>query len=275
MPSERRLTAYAMIRLAINGGFAAGPAIGGILYAISPSLIFLGDAFTTLICGVLTALYLPHGLRTIQGKVTSATVFLHSWKAALRDLTTHQLFKQYLLALFFMAFGFCQVFSVLALSTRDEGLSSGQYGLIMSLNGLLILLIELPVTHYLKRFRPKYVLAVGFALIGLGLSAFGMAQSFGGYLMAMALFTFGEIIALPVGMAYSSDLSPVEFRGRYLGLRGITWGLAGCAASSGLLIYDQVGSTVWFIAGISSLLATVMICLPARISRRRAMMLHL
>lgn len=90
------------------------------------------------------------------------------------------------LGIFFMAFGFCQVFSVLALSPRDEGLTSGQYSLIMSLNGLLILLVELPVTHYLKRFRPKYVLAVGFALIGLGLSAFDR-------LMAGRLSTKAEI----------------------------------------------------------------------------------
>lgn len=275
VPSERRLTAYALIRLALNGGFAAGPAVGGILYAIAPRLIFLGDAFTTIICGVLTAAYLPHGLRTIQGKASSINVFFKSWKAALRDLTTHQLFKQYLLALFFMAFGFCQVFTVLALSTRDKGLTPGQYGLIMSLNGLLILLIELPIAHWLKRFAPKRVLAVGFVFIGLGLAAFGAAQSLNGYLMAMVIYTLGEIIALPVGMAYSSDLAPIEFRGRYLGLRGITWGLAGCLASSGLVFYEVLGPSVWLIAGASSLFASIMICRPARISRRRALSLKL
>ncbi len=275
VPSERRLTAYAMIRLALNGGFAAGPAVGGLLYAVGPWLIFVGDALTTLICAVLTLVYLPDGLRTINEKASSIRVFLKSWKAALRDLTTHQLFKQYLLALFFMAFGFCQVFSVLALSTRDKGLSPSQYGLIMSLNGLLILLIELPFSHWLKRFSPRRVLAVGFGLIGLGLVAFGAAQGFYSYLVAMALFTFGEIIALPVAMAYSSDLAPLEFRGRYLGLRGIMWGTAGCLASSGLIIYDHLGVVVWVFAGGSSLLAAWIICLPARITRRRTLALKL
>lgn len=275
VPSERRLTAYAVLRLAINGGFAAGPAIGGLLYAHGPWLIFIGDAFTTLLFGILTLVYLPHGIRTIRGKATSIGVFLKSWKAALRDLVTHQLFKQYLLALLFMAFGFCQVFSVLALSTRDQGLNAAEYGLIMSLNGLLILLIELPVTHWLKRFAPKRVLAAGFGLIGLGLIAFAGAQDFESYVIAMLIFTLGEIIALPVGMAYSSNLATVEFRGRYMGLRGITWGVAGCLASSGLVIYDYVGVSVWIIAGTSSLLGALMICFPAKISRRRALALNL
>lgn len=275
VPSERRLTAYAMIRLALNGGFAAGPAIGGLLYASGPWLIFVGDALTTSICGLLTLAYLPDGLRTIRGQATSAAVFFKSWKAALRDLSTHNLFKQYLMALFFMAFGFCQVFSVLALSTRDKGLSPSQYGLIMSLNGLLILIVELPITHWLKRFAPKRVLAVGFTLIGVGLVAFSAAQDFSGYVFAMLLFTIGEIIALPVGMAYSSELAPIEFRGRYLGLRGIIWGAAGCLASSGLVIYDHLGLTVWILAGVSSILAGLIICLPARISRRRMLTLNI
>ncbi|MEM7791589.1 MAG: MFS transporter [Verrucomicrobiota bacterium] len=267
VPANRRLMAFALIRLAQNGGFAAGPAIGGLLYARAPWLMFLGDAFTTLACGVLTAIYLPHGLRTISGNVSSPKVFLQSWKAALWDLRTHFLFKQYLFAIFFMAFGFCQVFSVLAINTRDAGLSPGQYGLIMSLNGLLILLIELPLSHWLKRFAPRQVLAVGFALIGFGLIAFGMSQSFGRFLIAMTLFTIGEIIALPLGMAYSSELAPKEYRGRYLGLRGITWGTAGCLASSGLVIYDYIGLTVWLFAGASSLLSALVILLPVKATR--------
>ncbi len=275
VPSERRLTAYAMVRLAINGGFAAGPTIGGILYISAPWLIFIGDAFTTLVFAVLAFVYLPHGIRSIQGKAGSIHVFLKSWKQALRDLATHNLYKQYLIAIFFMSLGFCQVFSVLALSTKGNGLTPSQYGMIMSLNGLLILLIELPITHWLKQFAPKRVLAAGFVLIGIGLLAFGFAENVTGYIAAMVVFTLGEIVALPVGMAYSSDLAPEKFRGRYLGLRGITWGLAGCVASGGLIIYDHLGASVWFIAGISSIVAAPLICLPARISRRRAIALNL
>ena len=91
----------------------------------------------------------------------------------------------------------------------------------------------------------------------------------------MSLFTVGEIIALPVGMAYSSELAPKEYRGRYLGLRGITWGIAGALAGMGLIIYENLGLTVWLIAGASSRLGTIVVLLPARISRRRALALQL
>ena len=270
VPSEKRVTAYAMIRLALNGGFAAGPAIGGLLYAYAPWLVFVGDALTTLLFGILAALYLPHGLKTIEGRIASPTVFLNSWKEALADLGRHPLFKQYLMALIFMAFGFCQVFSVLALSATDQGLTTGQYGLIMSLNGLLILFVELPISHWLKRFAPQLVLAIGFSLIGLGLGVFAFASSFLSFTVAMTVFTAGEIIALPIGMAYSSDLAPEKFRGRYLGLRGIAWGLAGCLSSSGLWIYSQIGSAVWLIAGASSLIAALIFCAPIKLKHPNA-----
>ncbi|MEM0967584.1 MAG: MFS transporter [Verrucomicrobiota bacterium] len=270
VPADQRVTTFALIRLAMNGGFAAGPAVGGLLYATAPVLMFIGDAFTTLLCATLISVYVPHGLRTIRGKAGSLKVFVQSWKAALSDLRTHHLYKQYLLAIFFMAFGFCQVFSVLAMSTKDTGLSASEYGLIMSVNGLLILLIELPMSHFLKRFAPRRVLAVGFGLIGFGLFGFGMAGSHLGFLLAMILFTLGEIVALPVGMAYSSGLAPEEFRGRYLGLRGITWGVAGALASTGLVIYSEIGIAVWFIAGASSLIGTLVVLLPARTRRKSA-----
>ncbi|MEM7673190.1 MAG: MFS transporter [Verrucomicrobiota bacterium] len=262
VPSEKRLTAYAMFRLALNGGFAAGPAVGGILYITAPWLVFFGDALTTIMCGFLILAYLPHGLRTIQERAGSFKVFLRSWKEALIDLGNHALFKQYLLALMFMALGFCQVFSVLALSAKDSGLSAREYGLVMSWNGLLILLVELPISHWLKRFESKRVLTVGFALIGIGLGVFGIVDTFTGFIGAMTVFTIGEIIALPVGMAYSSDLAPVKYRGRYLGLRGIIWGVAGCLASGGLVIQNQIGPGVWVIAGVSGLLSAILISLP-------------
>jgi len=153
------------------------------------------------------------------------------------DVSQHRLFKQYLLSLVFMAIGFIQVFNILAIARTDQGLTPARFGMVMSLNGLLILFVEMPVSQLLKRFPPRRVLTVGFVVMAVGLASFGLAQSFAGFLLAMTLFTMGELIALPIGMANSSDLAPVEYRGRYLGLRGLTWGFGGLVASSGIWFY--------------------------------------
>jgi MFS family permease len=84
------VTAYALVRFAMNGGFAAGPALGGILYAHAPWMMFVGGIFTTVLFAGLAYLWLPHGLRTVFGRVSSPKVFLQSWKVALVDLSSHR-----------------------------------------------------------------------------------------------------------------------------------------------------------------------------------------
>ena len=66
-----------------------------------------------------------------------------------------------------------------------------------------------------------------YSLIGLGCIVFGLSSDIVSFFLGMAVFTLGEIIALPIGMAYSSNLAPESMRGRYFGFRGMTWALSG------------------------------------------------
>ncbi len=259
VPAERRITAFAMFRLAINAGFAAGPAVAGILFSRAPAWIFYGDAFTTLTFALLVYLWIPHGLRTIEGRVSSPRVAWESWCSSLKALQQHVAYRQFLGALLLMAICFSQIFNLLALTTRGRGLTPAQYGLIMGANGLIIILIELPITQWYRRFRPQTVLAFGYVLISLGAMAFAFAETFSGFLLAMAVFTLGEIIALPMGLVYSSGLAPEAFRGRFFGFRAMTWALAGLVGSSGIWFYDQIGALWWLLIGLLPLLAALRI----------------
>lgn len=267
VPERQRVTAFALMRLAINGGFAAGPTVAGLLYARLPVLIFLGDALTTIIFGVIAWRWLPHGLRTIEGKVTSARVAIRSWVEAIADMKRNLPYLQFLAVVLLIGLAFYQVFNVLVITATDRGLTPSTYGLVMGLNGVLILLTELPLTAWVQRFSTRKVLATGYALIGVGCGLFGLASSFSGFLAAMAVFTFGEILALPLGMAYSSGLAPERFRGRYFGFRGMAWGMAGIFGSVGIWAYGQIGAHWWLLVAASSFAATITI-LPKLADRR-------
>lgn len=64
VPPEQRVTAFAWYRLAINLGFAAGPTVAGLLASRSFLLIFLGDALTSFVFGVLALFALPERERS-------------------------------------------------------------------------------------------------------------------------------------------------------------------------------------------------------------------
>lgn len=264
---RQRVTAYALLRLAVNAGFASGPAIAGLLFGVAPILIFLGDAATTLVFAVLALLFLPHGLRPLGGNVTSPWVIARSWREAGRDAWHNGPFVQLYLGTLLMAVAFVQVFNVLALHAAARGLDTVAYGLAMGFNGLLIMGIELPLAHATRRLPARRVLAVGFAVIGCGCAAFALAHTLPQFLAAMGLFTLGEMISLPVSSGYASELSPVAYRGRYFGIIGTVWGVAGLAGSAGPWMYGRLGAGWWLLAGAGGLIGGF--CMLPRVLDRR------
>ncbi|MDQ8187936.1 MFS transporter [Pelagicoccus sp. SDUM812002] len=249
VPEEKRVTAFALFRLAINAGFAAGPAVAGFLYVKSPMLIFLGDALTTFLFAGLAYFFLPHGLRSIEGKATFRGV-VDNWRNAVVDAFGNLRFRRFLMAVLLMGVSFSQIFTLLSIYASDRGLSPATYGWIMGLNGLLIIFVEIPAVQWLKGRDPRNVLMVGYALIGVGCLIFGFAETRTGFVWAMIVFTIGEIVALPIGMAYSSSLAPTAYRGRYFGLRGMTWAASNLIASGGVWLYGHMGASWWLLSGV-------------------------
>ncbi|MBK1876923.1 MFS transporter [Pelagicoccus mobilis] len=269
VPEEKRIMAFALFRLAINAGFAAGPAVAGILYVKSPMLIFFGDAFTTYLFAILAFCFLPHGLRTIEGNVTSPKVVLKSWMEAAVDVHRNIRFRRFLTAVLLMGIAFAQIFILLSILATDRGLTPEKYGLIMGWNGLLIIFVEMPASKWLKEKSPRLVLSIGYSLIGVGCAMFAVVEGFWGFFAAMSVFTIGEIIAIPLGMAYSSNLAPAKLRGRYFGFRGMTWAMSNLIASGGVWFYGQIGPMWWAMVGGVAVMGAAVIAMriPVEVER--------
>jgi MFS family permease len=219
------------------------------LYAVSPALIFWGDAATTLLFAALSWSLLPHGLRTITGKVSSLAVAWRSWRLAVRDLGQNRPALQLLGAKLLMSLAFVQIFNVLSVHAVGRGLTTVEYGIVMGFNGAIIMVAELPLVQWLKNYSPRSVLVFGFVLVGVGCGGFALTETMPGFLLAMAVFTLGEMISLPISAALGARLAPEEFRGRYFGFYGMAWGAAGLVGSAGIWFYSQLGSTWWWVSG--------------------------
>lgn len=265
---KKRITAFTFTRLAINAGFAAGPMVAGLLYTHSPFFIFAGDAITTALFAILALMFLPHGLRTVHGRTTSPRVIFNSWKDAYYDVLRNKAYCQYLIACFLLSISFIQVFNILALSATGDGINAKTYGIIMGFNGILIILIEVPLIQWLKHFDSRKILSVGYLFIAGGLAGFAFADSVSEYFLAMGIFTLGEIISLPIGLAYSSNLAPEKYRGRYFGFRGMTWALGSLLGSIGIWTFGKIGNLWWLISGLFVVVAARVIL--AKLSNFRA-----
>ena len=218
VPSGQRVTAFAALRMAFNAGFAFGPATAGFLAAGGYFWLFAGDAATSVLFGLVALFALPRGAGCRQSNA--------SWSEALRVLRRDRRLHHLLLANFAIGLVFFQVASTFCLHVTRLGFSAATYGAIVSLNGVLVVLFELPLTTITRRFPARRVMAAGYCLCGAGFALNAWARTVPALAGCMSVFTLGEMLVMPMSSAYVADLAPPHMRGRYLGVSGLTWGLA-------------------------------------------------
>jgi len=218
VPAGQRVTAFSTYRLAINAGWAFGPATAGFLAGHGYFWLFAGDAATSVLFGFVALVALPKTAHPPPGKDGWAEVGL----AVRRD----RALRCMLVAGLAIGFVFFQTSSTFGLHLKLLGYSTKVYGGLVSLNGVLVVLCELPLTTITRRFVATRVMAAGFLVAGSGLALLTFGHSVPYLACCIAIFTLGEMIAMPVAGAFVADLAPPSIRGRYLGVYGLTWTVA-------------------------------------------------
>ena len=129
------------------------------------------------------------------------------------------------LALFFGTI-YMQGYVTLPVDMQAHGMRPDQYGLALSVNGALIVLLSIPFSIVVTRWPRFTVMAAASLLLGLGFGLTAVASSLPLYALTVAVWTLGEIAAAAVAPAVVADLSPVALRGLYQGVFGAAWGLS-------------------------------------------------
>ena len=201
---------------------SVGPALGGVLAGISFRWLFLVDGGTSLLAGVILAAsaFPPHrrAPRELEDAIAPPLA-----RSAHRDPRL----LYFLAAMFPISFVFFQhISSMPVYLVRDLKLSESSYGLLFTINTLLIVFLEVGLNTATARWPHRRTLALGAALCGLGFGSLGWARDFRGAAATVVVWTFGEMLIFP-GMAdYLTDIAPVERRGEYMGLSQMMMGLA-------------------------------------------------
>jgi MFS family permease len=231
LPSSERASGFAGLRMAVNLGWAAGTALGGVLADWDWRLLFVGDGLTTLAYGVIVLLAIPDtrpGGVVLDGAAlvpSSARTQLRGDAAGSNPLVDG-VYLQLLGAAFLLTLIYCSNLSVFPLTvTRGASYPAKVYGALLAVNGVLIAFLEISVVARLRRFRRLRVAALGHLLCGLGFGMLGLVMHWAWFLLGVLVFTAGEILASPQGMSFVADWAPPSARGRYLSFYQATWSL--------------------------------------------------
>jgi len=252
MPESERVFSFAMYRFAVNLGVAAGPAMAGFLAEHSFFYLFAGDAATSVVYGFIALFALPQGLRTYQKGERAGEAL----RVAARDTR----FVVFLCSTLLAAMIDMQMGSTFALHVTTIGFLPRIYGMLISLNAVLVIAFELVITNYTQRMSPRPVIAFGYLLWGLGFALTGIARTIPILAVTVAIWTFGEMFASPLAGAYVAQIAPEKYRGRYMGMLVTMWSVALCIGPPlGTFLFEHNPAALWASCGALGLASAALL----------------
>jgi len=223
-PSQRP-AAFGLLYISINLGFAMGPPIGGFLAAQSYSLLFWGDAVTMAIFGAIVLLGLSESRGLLEKNTEQPPRDVPVAEAA-RHILTDRPFILFCVATFLVNVLFMQCMVTLPMHIKGAGYSMTELGWLMSVNGVMIVICQLPLTHALERFNPMANITIGGVLIVIGFGAYCLPAAVPLLVIATVFWTVGEMMQAPFKQTVVTNLAPLELRARYMGAFGMCFSVA-------------------------------------------------
>ena len=241
---ENKTRSLTLIRLAINLGFSAGPAIGGLLIAtLSYDALFYTDGITCLLAAVL----MTQVLNPKKVKELDKEVMLSNPKKPLTDIP----YILFLIALALFGIIFVQYFSTVPIFYKDVyHMSEDQIGLVLAMNGALIVIFEMPLIAWMekKNFSNIKNTVVGLLMTGISFLFLFWESWIGVVVIGMIIATFGEMISFPFSNKFALNRSKLGRQGAYMGLYSMSFSVAHIFGhNSGMQVVEHFGfNNTWF-----------------------------
>lgn len=235
VPRDRIRQSYGAHRLAVNLGFSIGPALGGAIVHFS----FAGIFYVNALASFLAAVAIHCGFFSKRALPGPATGTERVRPAAILEAALDSRLLLFAIGMFPVVAVFFQYESTMPLfMIRDLGLEEWNYGLLFTVNTLLVAAIEIPLLAATQRFSHRSVLAAGTVATTVGFGGLGLVHGFPGTLVCVVFWTIGEILLFPEAQAYVTDIAPPSREGTYTGLLTTVYNF-------GLTLGPPIGTAVY------------------------------
>jgi len=256
LPKEKHSEGFGINRVAGNLAWILGPTIGGLLAARSYMLLFVLDAVTSLITAVIVFKLIQETKPEASPGETQETILqtFVGYRVVLAD----RLYMLFLLVSMLMLIVYQQMYNTLSVYLRDShGVTPQAYGMLLSLDAGVVVLFQFWIARKIRPYAPMLMMMVGTLFYLVGFTMYGFVASYALFVVAILLITIGEMIVMPVGQALVARLAPVDMRGRYMAIFGLSWTIPSAVGpwAAGLVLDNYDPNWVWYAAGIISAVA--------------------
>lgn len=244
-PPELHTRAFGLQRMAVNLGFSLGPAIGGVLAEIDFVWLYIFDGITTGLGGLVLLWFF--GFRRFDTekddqKQKESTVVKNG--SPLADFQ----FLFFLFLILLVSIVFFQFHATYPKFLKDHyELSKPQIGLLFSVNTAIIVVFEMLLLHWVRRFSLLRMVGWGSLLSCLGFGILPLSQAAWFAVFAMIVVTFGEMFLFPLATGFVAKRSDGRDQGMYMGWYAMTFSLACIIAPAiGTYVYDHNRNWLWY-----------------------------
>lgn len=242
---KNRTRSLSLLRLAINLGFSAGPALGGVIIAtMGYGGLFWIDGLTCIGAAILFKSLLSQRKAKKQ----------ENEQAEQKKQSPYRDYPYLLLIfiVFLIGFAFLQFFSTIPLYYRDVcKLSELQIGLLLAMNGLLIFLVEMPLIKELEKGKYSIHRTLIISMVILSLSFLILNLFEGGLVLvvSMLFLTVGEMLNFPFTNSLAMKRAERGRMGDYMALFSMAFSVAHIVGhKSGMMFVDYFGYRItWYI----------------------------
>ncbi|WP_442598960.1 MDR family MFS transporter [Neobacillus sp. D3-1R] len=210
---EKRMRVFSLRYTAINIGASVGPLIGAFLANSSPKLTFVitGTAYFSYF--IVLVLFL-NTISIQRNESKKGSTFMEAVKIVRKD----KILRYLILGVILINIGYAQVESNLP-QFLEGSIEKGVmiYSVLLSINAVMVVLLQMPISHVAESYKPMQVLIVGSVCMSLGLFSFSFVNGWVVAILAMALLTIGEILIFPSNSILIDQLAEDHLRGTYFG----------------------------------------------------------
>ena len=270
-PPDLQVKGFALNRLANNLGVTVGPAVGGLLALRDYRLLFWADGLTSIAAVVVFALmWKGSGKEPRAGEEGGGPVGAGPGRAgAAQALAPNSVaratgdangpmdrspwrdgpFLLLMLLLIVWCSVFIQVLTTFPLYMRDVyALAENRIGQLLAVNTILIVVLEMILMEKIRKYPRTRMINISFVLLGAGLGLMPLGRGFAFGALTVAVWTFGEMLSMPLVTALIAGRASDATRGRYMGIFSFVFSLAFIIAPpAGTAVYARFGgAALWF-----------------------------
>lgn len=272
VPEKDRSTVFSVFYTSINISVVIGPIVGAVLFFNHRFILLLVSGIIFCIVGLairfLTEETLPDDMKAkMASESNNLTQVIVTQVKTYGLIVKDKVFFLFVIAGILLGQTYMQLDMLIpvymkevidkqvlgTLFNREWSVTGeGSFGILLSENGLLVVLFTVIVTRWMTKYPEKWVFFLSSFLYAVAMIIFPMTANFWVFLIAMAIFTLGELATVGLQESFVSKLAPDDMRGQYFAAASLRYTIGRTIAPLVFPLVAWIGFT-WTFAILAAL----------------------